>query len=205
MTLEDAQEFVRQARELDWTPDIAIIGGEPTLHPDLFELIALANQLSPGRVEIWSNGFRDGARRQLERIRTEGLAKVCEGTIKPNGSIIHPQNDFFVAPIDFDVAERQPCPLHSRAGCGISVDSGGYTLCPLGGAIDGVLGLGLRTRRLADLFDPVFAEYQTRALCRMCGHELHIDSQRIAKSQVAHGALMSPTWKQATHRIEGSR
>ena len=73
-----------------------------------------------------------------------------------------------------------------------------------GGAIDSVLDTKLRTRRLADLFDPVFAQYQTRALCRLCGHELHIDSLRISQSQVLHGSLMSPTWQQAVHRIHKS-
>ena len=204
MTVEDAREFVRQADELDWAPDVVIIGGEPTLHRDLFDFIEIANQMSPGRVEVWSNGYREDARRQLDRIRSEGLARVCEGTIKPDGSIIHPQNDYFVAPIDFGVAERSPCHLHCRSGCGMSVDASGYTLCPLGGAIDSVLELGLRTRCLKDLFDPVFADYQTRALCRMCGHELHIDSQRIANSQVIHGALMSPSWQQSIHRIEAA-
>lgn len=205
MTLDDAREFARQARELNWSPAIAMIGGEPTLHPQLFDFLEIANELSPGRVEVWSNGHRDEARRILERIRTENLASVCEATIKPGGSIIHVQNDFFVAPIDFRVPERSPCYLHSRTGCGISVDAGGYTICPIGGAIDGVLAAGLRTRRLADLFDPVFAQYQTRALCRLCGHELHIDSQRIAQSQVVCGSLMSPTWHQAVLRIHESR
>ena len=77
--------------------------------------------------------------------------------------------------------------------------------CPLGGAIDSVLNTKLRTRRLADLFDPVFAQYQTRALCRLCGHELHIDSLRISQSQVLHGSLMSPTWQQAVNRIQKHR
>ena len=197
--------MVRQARELNWSPAVAMIGGEPTLHPQLFEFLEIANELSPGRVEVWSNGHREDARRMLERIRTEKLASVCEATIKPGGSIVHVQNDFFVAPIDFQVPERTPCYLHSRTGCGISVDAGGYTLCPIGGAIDGVLAGGLRTRRLADLFDPVFAQYQTRALCRLCGHELHIDSQRIAQSQVICGSLMSPTWQQAVSHIHTNR
>jgi MoaA/NifB/PqqE/SkfB family radical SAM enzyme len=56
MTLDDAREFNRQARELAWFPKIVILGGEPTLHRDLFEFIEIASELSPGRVEVWSNG-----------------------------------------------------------------------------------------------------------------------------------------------------
>jgi len=56
MTLGDAREFVRQAKELRWRPDVALLGGEPTLHPDLFGFLEIARQLS-GRVIVVSNGF----------------------------------------------------------------------------------------------------------------------------------------------------
>ncbi len=34
--------------------------------------------------------------------------------------MIHTQNDFFVAPVNFGVTERPPCHLHSFTGCGPS-------------------------------------------------------------------------------------
>ena len=109
MTLDDAREFNRQARELDWFPKIVILGGEPTLHRDLFEFIEVASELSPGRVEIWSNGYRPKAKEILARIREEGKAKVCEETIKPDGDQVLPQPDFFLAPIDFGVINHRRC------------------------------------------------------------------------------------------------
>ena len=202
MTLDDAHEFVRQARELNWLPRIVIIGGEPTLHRDLFEFIEIANELSPGRVDIWSNGYRDAAKRKLERIRAEGLARVCEETIKADGCMVLPQADFFLAPKDFGVINHRPCHNHAAIGCGISVDAEGYTLCSIGGAIDSVLELNLRTRQLKDLFDREFAHKQTCDMCDVCGRELGITSHHIAKSQVMHGSLMSPTWAAAVKRIE---
>jgi hypothetical protein len=142
MTLDDAREFNRQARELGWFPKIVILGGEPTLHRDLFELIEIANELSPGRVEVWSNGYRQAAKDQLARIRAEGRAKVCEETIKTNGCTVLPQADFFLAPKDFGVINHRPCHNHAAIGCGISVDAEGYAACSIGGAIDSVLQLG---------------------------------------------------------------
>ena len=43
---------------------------------------------------------------------------------------------------------------------------------------------------------------QTCALCDVCGRELGISNAKIAKSQVMHGTLMSPTWQKAVKRIE---
>jgi hypothetical protein len=202
MTLDDAREFNRQARELNWFPKIVILGGEPTLHRDLFEFIQIAHELSPGRVEVWSNGYRPAAKEKLARIRAEGLARVCEETIKAEGSMVLPHADFFLAPKDFGIINHRPCHNHAAIGCGISVDAAGYTLCSIGGAIDSVLELNLRTRRLKDLFNREFAHRQTCALCDVCGRELGITSHHIAKSQVLHGSLMSPTWQEAVRRIE---
>ena len=205
MTLEDAREFNRQARELGWTPKIVILGGEPTLHRDLFEFIDIASELSPGRVEVWSNGYRPAAKEKLARIREEGKARVCEETIKACGSEVLQHADFFLAPVDFGVINHRPCHNHAAIGCGISVDAEGYAACSIGGAIDSVLELGLRTKRLSDLFDREWVHRQTCALCDVCGRELGITAHHIAKSQVMHGTLMSPTWQRAVERIESRR
>lgn len=202
MTLDDAREFNRQAREIGWYPKIVILGGEPTLHRELFAFIDIANELSPGRVEVWSNGYRPAAKEMLERIRSEGKARVCEETIKPDGCVVLPQGDFFLAPVDFGEIGHRPCHNHAAIGCGISVDAEGYTLCSVGGAIDSVLELGLRTKNLSDLFDAELAHRQTCSLCDVCGRELEITNAKIAKSQVMHGTLMSPTWQKAVKRIE---
>jgi hypothetical protein len=185
-----------------WFPKIVILGGEPTLHRELFEFIEIANELSPGRVEVWSNGYRKAAKDQLARIRAEGRAKVCEETIKASGCTVLPQADFFLAPKDFGVINHRPCHNHAAIGCGISVDAEGYAACSIGGAIDSVLQLGVRTKNLKDLFDVEFAHRQTCSLCDVCGRELGINSHHIAKSQVMHGSLMSPTWQAAVKRIE---
>ncbi len=86
--------------------------------------------------------------------------------------------------------------------CGISVDAAGYTVCANGGAIDGVLRLGLRTRRLADLFEAEFAGRQTRELCKRCGFFWEQNITRHDDVQMIHGDRMSKTWYEAVRRIE---
>jgi hypothetical protein len=209
MTLDDARDFCRQADALGWRPRITLIGGEPTLHRNFAGFLDLARHFTGDgrRVEIYSNGYGPRARELLAEVRGRGLAIVQEGTIK-TGSVDHPVRDIFLAPRDFGRA-RAPCPTHSSftdPDCGISVDARGYTLCCMGGAIDGFLELGLRTYRLADLFDPEFAAYQTRELCDHCGQHLGLDPACLEKCQQVHGAWMSPSWQEAaTRAIEGQR
>ena len=203
MTLADAEEFCRQADELDYHPRIMLIGGEPTLHPLFLDFVRLAHHFNPNGVEVWSNAFRAAARQLLAVVREEGLAEVIEGTAKPRGSVRHPVDDIFLAPIDFG-SRREPCGTHACVpdpDCGISVDHEGYTVCCMGGAIDGMLMLGARTKRLADLFDPEFARRQTETLCQYCGQYLGIDEARRAESAMVRGTLMSRTWQTAAERI----
>ena len=68
--------------------------------------------------------------------------------------------------------------------------------------MDGILGLGIRTRRLADLFDEEWAAEHTRKMCRWCGHALGLGPDRLAGSKPVHGSRMSATWSAAVERIE---
>lgn len=202
MTLDDAKEFCRQAEALSWKPRIMLIGGEPTLHRDLFAFIDVASAFNPGSVELWSNGYGGAAQKILSRVRAEGRAAVVEGTIK-NANVAHDVFDIFQSPSDYGMT-REPCGTHASVewpDCGISVDHEGYTLCCMGGAIDGLLGLGVRTKRLADLWDVDFANRQTEALCKHCGQHLGITGRQVATSQVIRGTLLSPTWCEAARRV----
>jgi len=203
MTLADAEEFCWQADELDWHPRIVIIGGEPTLHPDFFGFLGIANQLSLGNVELYSNEYSEKAKRCVEKVRAKSLADVVPWTKKSDGGVVHDTCDIFLAPRDFGIPNREPCSTHSGPGiCGISVDHDGYSCCCMGGMIDATFQLGVRTKQLADLFNSEFAARQTRALCDCCGQGLGIDAKKIVRSQVICGAIMSPAWQGAVDRIK---
>jgi len=208
MTVQDAHEFIRQAAEMDWQPEIRILGGEPTLHQDLFEFIELAFAFTGRvkvvprgyeRVRVYSNGYSQKTIAILNRIRSEAKAFVPSWAVKRDGSVTFEHIDYCIAPRDIGDT-RQPCDFHSArvGGCGISVDSRGYAVCQTGGAIDEILGLGARTRTLADLFDETFAAWQTGLLCSHCGG---IWGYRHAdKFPIIHGVPMSPRWQKAWHK-----
>ena len=205
MTLEDVNEFFRQCDELGWNPDVIIIGGEPTLHPQFEEIIAAARRFKgpTGLVQVWTNG-RDRA--MVDMIRSKYNASVPEETYKKKSRIDFPWDDYYVSPLDYGI-ERHKCWQHSSEICGVSADSGGYMPCAVGGMIDGMLNLGLRTKRLADLFDNDKNEAITREMCKHCGACLtqllsgpELTDWRIyVESQPKRfGSHMSPTWYEAT-------
>ncbi|MBI5478762.1 MAG: radical SAM protein [Deltaproteobacteria bacterium] len=205
ITRADILDFFAQARVLKWQPKILIIGGEPTLHPQFEELVRVCAAESVHRVVVWSNGYARATKRALARIST--VADVFEETFKQKGSVVHEQQDVYCAPVDLGVS-RPICGQHASRTCGISVDALGFTPCCMGGAIDGVLGLGARTRVLADLWDADKVAKQTRRLCDHCGHLLSqlapLLRLRMATFERRHGGCASPTWARAFDAWEGA-
>lgn len=207
MTVADAEEFIRQARELNWQfTTILILGGEPTLHPDLDRFIELVHDFLQAPGWLLSNGYSEKAKAILARYADDKRVQIIQRTIKPDGSVTHLLQDYFLDPTDIGET-REPCVFHTayparKAMCGVSVDAKGYTVCPVGGAIDGVLKLGVRTRRLADLLDSEFADRQTKILCSHCGcgwGRYHT----FPEVETIEGTVMSPTWAKAVNRGKG--
>jgi hypothetical protein len=94
------------------------------------------------------------------------------------------------------------CYQHSAYSCGISVDTVGYSICAMGGAIDGMLELGTRTKDLSKLFDKEFALKQTCDLCDNCGFQYDRRTNQINwelqdNIKVVNHTHMSPTWYNA--------
>lgn len=204
MTIDDVKDFFRQCIELEWKPSILIIGGEPTMHPNFEEIIKMSREfVGDGLVQVWTNG-RD--REMVEHIRKNYNASVPEETFKAKSRIDFPWDDYYISPADYGI-ERQKCWQHGSEICGISVDSQGYMPCAVGGMIDGILKLGLRTKRLADLFDNEINAEITKKMCHHCGACLtqllggkeKDDWRAFVNSQPKRfGSRMSPTWMKAT-------
>jgi hypothetical protein len=204
MTVADVMEFFRQCRELNWKPAVLLIGGEPTMHPDFDEIVALSRAFAGNDlVQVWSNG-RD--RSVVDSIRKRYAASVPEESFKDKSRIDFPWDDYFVSPADYGI-ERHKCWQHGSEICGISVDSQGYMPCAVGGMIDGMLKLGIRTKRLSDLFDENINAVLTKEMCKHCGACLtqllsgkEKDAWRdyVGDQPKRFGSRMSPTWHEAT-------
>lgn len=211
MTLDDFREFLRQCREIDWRPSILLIGGEPTMHPDFLEFCRLARAFAgrDGLVQLWTNAFTSETRAKAAEARDLYDVSVCGETAKPEGSRELSIKDIYVSPIDAGRPTYTPCWNHAGHICGISVDHDGYSPCAIGGMVDGILGVGGRTKRLADLFDVDKVAELTRRLCGHCGQSVSQNGLaddawreyvRAQKSTVGC-THASPTWRAGLARL----
>ena len=201
MTIEDVDRFMDDFRSVaDKIGMVIIIGGEPTLNANclaIMERLQPIRQLSPNlQIQVFSNGYTVETRRILAEIEYRKLANVPHEMWKLYGSVTdHIWKTIFVSPADCGINVSVPCDWHSWGGCGISADSLGYTICPDGGMIDSVLGLGVRSHQLVDMFDRSIAQSQTDALCRHCGAYLDKVLEPCLAGMQRYGSTpMSPTW-----------
>ena len=218
LTIEAFEEFLEDTL-LSGMPVkyLILLGGEPTLHRDLQRFIALSSayvKRLAGEVEIWSNGFSRRARNILDGIQACGDAscRVVTETQKPGGSVDFPMNTMYVSPLDLGIPRRSPCGWHTchphvergakRVTCGISVDSRGYTVCPLGGAITRVIAPHAIARRVKDLVDRDYVAWQTNELCRHCGVGMLFPAAVLDKVPRVAGTLMTRTWSDGFRRLE---
>ena len=220
MTVEAFEYFLRESVRLSLPLKyIILLGGEPTLHRDFPRFVSLARDYVQarglgGQVEIFSNGFGSGTRQLLDEIkkRQDPLCSVIDWTMKPAGSVEFAMNTMYVSPVDVGLPRQAPCPWHhfwpyadrftKRINCGISVDSQGYTICPLGGTISRVIAPHALTRQLKDLLDRDFTAWQTNELCRHCGCNMEFPPEVLKDVPRVAGMLMSHTWAEGFKRLE---
>lgn len=186
LTLDQFREAVASAPNV---VRIVLIGGEPTLHPDVVEFGRVALTLAP-KVLIYSNAHTVYARARLAALATLGIHNR-DSTAKPYGSIRHATNPF-IAPTDYGMTHGDACTWWGRHSCGYSLDACGWTQCSIGGMIDGILGLGVRSWDWAE----IESRDRLDTLCRHCG-AFWSPPEGGPELQRVRGQRCSPTWAKA--------
>jgi hypothetical protein len=171
MPLSMVERFVRQSIEqrIAWQR-IRILGGEPTLHSRIFDIIELLidyqRRHNPSvRLVLGTNFHGRQVHRVLEKLPEEIFLK---STLK--SSRVNLFRPFNVAPKDtiFNRFADYTCGCRIIEECGLGVTPSGYYMCAVAGGIDRIFGYHLGRRELPDERDS-FADQMT-ALCRLCGH-----------------------------------
>ena len=194
MTVGQIRRFLEDSRERDirWK-EIHIIGGEPTLHPDIDEIMRLVleyrDRYSPGtNVKLTSNGHGAKVAGVLQRIpkgvdiRDTKKDDRCQAQFVPFN--LAPRETADYAQADF----RNGCAVTRDSGIGLSPN--GYYPCVVAGGIDRVFGFNRGRKSLPAPEDGM--EQELAHFCSLCGffrlnYTIETDGE----------PLMSPAWERA--------
>ena len=176
---------------------IRILGGEPTLHPDFLQIVALLRDYrkvyNPSlRLVVCTNGHGRKVNRMLSALPADVIRKNTAKSASAN--LFRPFNR---APRDsaaFRFADYESgCRI--IADCGMGLTPQGYYVCAVAGAVDRVLGL-----RKGRITLPAKADAMAdhcRLFCPYCGHfGFQWPTRKIKQS---------PTWQQAYSRYSHRR
>jgi hypothetical protein len=168
---------------------IRLLGGEPTLHPELMAILGLLEnyrtRYNPRlRLVLCTNGSGARVRRTLSRLPPNVIVKNTAKTTRAR--LFRPFNQ---APIDLrrhrfaDYA----CGCRILEDCGLGLTPQGYYPCAIAGGIDRVFGFGLGRLRLPPEQDEM--QEMRERFCPLCGH--------FGFAWPTQRSRMSTTWRRA--------
>lgn len=171
MTVEDISNFIKQSieNEILWKR-IRLLGGEPTLHSRIFEILDLLtwyqkNHNPAVKLVLCTNFFGKKVHQVLKKAPDSFIIKSTLKTSQMN--LFKPFN---VAPRDtlYNLFSDYSCGCRIIADCGLGVTPFGYYMCAVAGGIDRVFQYNLGRKQLPDPSDTL--SDQMSVLCSLCGH-----------------------------------
>ena len=195
MPVAGVEAFIKQSieKKIAWKR-IRILGGEPTLHNRIFDIIDLLinyqKTYNPSvRLVLGTNFFGNRVHRVLEKLPD---AITLKSTLK--SSRVNLFRPFNVAPVDtrFNRFSDYTCGCRIIKECGLGLTPSGYYMCAVAGGIDRIFGYQLGRNELPDDADTL--SDQMSAFCRLCGHfGFQWPTRRTKRSE---------TWRLAYRRLK---
>ena len=191
MSLEQIKKFINESIESNWGwKRIRLMGGEPTLHPQFFEILNIVKRykdLNPGcDIEISTNGYG----RKVNEVLSK-LPKWVNVRNSRKDLNINKFTHYNIAPIDLEEYKNadftKGCWITEV--CGLGLNRNGYYPCGAGASVDRVFGFNIGIEKLS-LINHSTLKNQLRLLCKYCGHYKK-NAKRITEEK------MSVSWQTA--------
>ncbi len=193
MTVDQIEKFIKesikQKRKWEW---INILGGEPTLHTQIFEIVNILldyknNNSNKTRIRLFSNGYGPVVNNVLRNLPNdiEIINTNKEDNTGKNSYSLH--DAFNMAPIDdnkyLNSDFSNGCHIINECGGGLNMF--GYYPCAIAGAIDRVVGYNVGDKNLPEPSNMMYEKLDM--FCRLCGH--------FKPPQKAKYETISSSWK----------
>lgn len=171
ISLEQIKKFYNESLELNWNWEkISLLGGEPTLHPQFFEILDILYQYKTKKtdciIEVVSNGYGSQVKDIINQIPP--WVKIINTEKESSDSNFLRVN---VAPIDFKKFRKNDfssgCIITNSVGMGLS--RYGYYPCGAGAAHDRVFGFDIGLKSLKEVNQTTMDKIKS-TLCKYCGH-----------------------------------
>lgn len=203
MSLEQIKKFVKESLELRWDWElIKLYGGEPTLHPQFFDVIKILKKYkdSNPNCEFWilTNGAGKEVQEKLSKL--PDWITINNSTEKGMGYKFKEFESYNVAPMDlwkykFGADFSKGCDRIER--CGICLSRSGYYVCAPGADIDRIFGFDIGFKSLAEVKKSSMKD-QLKIFCKYCG--LYKEPKDIISEE-----KISPTWKKAYEEYKNKK
>ncbi len=201
ISLQQIDRFLEQSRERNRQYiGFRVMGGEPTLHPDLIEILERLleyRKVSPGTaVRLETNGFGEETKKVLSRL-PEGVLVLDTGKKSRKQGQFRRIN---LAPVDLD--ECRPYSFlnacRNKHYCGFGFTPYGFYPCGTAGAIDRVFGFDVGRKELPDHCDEMIEA--TEKLCAYCGFFWEKLGLKVSTPET-----VSSSWHDALERYREKR
>lgn len=200
MSLEQIEKFISESIQQGrrWER-ISLLGGEPTLHPDLLGMIEVLLSYKktfypPVCIQVVTNGNGAHVKEVLKQLPPE--VKVHNTLKTPAGQPFYPAH---LAPVDllcYRFADyTNGC--DNVELCGLGLTPYGYYTSAVGGNIDRIFGFDVGRKTLPEASDSMLD--QRSLLCQYCGYFKKDEFEITARPRV------SVTWQKAYQRYRAEK
>jgi len=192
MTVEQVKRFIKENidNNMKWAK-IRAMGGEPTLHPDILEILELLleykrNHAPDTCIEIVTNGYSEKVKNVLSKV--QGEVNIANSSKKSR--VQDRFLAFNLAPRDIPYYKFTDFSIGCRAmnACGMGMTPSGYYLCAMAGGIDRVFGFDIARKKMPLPGDPMLD--QSTVICQYCGRFRGMGGW-VKKE------IISPSWQKA--------
>lgn len=168
---EQVEHFIDETITENWKwVRIGLLGGEPTLHPQLFDILEILKRYKDFNPSCSISLVTNGYGKTIEAILSR-LPEWLKVRNTSKNSSLHEFSGYNIAPIDLEEYRQADFSrgCFQTEICGIGMTKYGYYPCSPGADIDRVFGFNIGIKNLSSLNDRELRK-QLKVLCAYCGH-----------------------------------